>query len=271
MEDSRQSAATPLKQSEDEGFKGQFTNIKLSDLIQMSAQGRMNLILNVTQNQKTGRIYIEEGEIIHAVHGEQTGIEAFYEIMSWKKGDFQAEGYSPPPTRSITLPWEHLLIEAHRWMDEQKDATLDGKEEAAARVEEKLTPVLQYWGESHPDISEIGILTADDFTTLYQRDDSPVSRKGIEILRTNMRLSEILSHTLKCGDCQETLITGDEGAMAVFFLIPNIQVYIRIGVNILQKALLVLEIKELMQDLGEQLQEEIEALYPSSPPPEEGE
>lgn len=249
-EHSEKGTTIPSKKPENEGFKGQFINIKLSDLIQMSTQGRMNLILNVTQDQKTGRIYIEEGEIIHAVHGEQTGIEAFYEIMSWKKGDFRAEDYSPPPTRSITLPWEHLLIEAHRWMDEQKDTVSNGKEEFVTRAKEKLSPILQHWGESHPVISEIGMLTTDDFTTLYQRGDSPVSRRGIEILRTNMRLSETLSHNLKCGNCEEILITGEEGATTVFFLAPNIQIYILINANILQKALLIVEINELMQQLS---------------------
>ena len=232
-----------------EGFKGHFTNLNLTDLIQLSARGRMDLVLHITQDQKAGKIYIKEGEIIHAACDDLTGIEAFYEIMSLKRGEFHVGDFAPPPTQSISLPWEHLLIEAHRWMDEHqklsdKEAPLNVRE-----LEAKLAEALQEWGSFHPDVAEIGMLSLEDITTIYQRDDTPIAKKGLELLRTNIRLSEILSQTLECGTCDEILIEGQKGVILLYFFTPIIQIYTRIDADISQKAILIVEINEFMEKL----------------------
>ncbi len=234
-----------------EGFKGQFTNLRLSDLIQMSAQGHMSLILGITHGHQEGKIYIKEGEIIHAAYNNTTGIDAFFEIMSWKHGDFQAKEYSPPPVQSITLPWEHLLIEAHRWMDEKRASATDFHKQKSTgdAFNKNLSNRLKMWGESHPAIIEIGVFSADRPVPFFKRDDTETSLKGLEILRTNARLSQIFSNTLGIGSCREFFITGSTGTIALFLLDPDIQIYIYIDADISQKAIFRLELDSLISEL----------------------
>ncbi len=241
---------------ETEGFKGQFTSLRLSDLIQMSAQGRMNLILHINQiPDKTGKIYIHDGEIIHAIAQEKQGIEAFYEIMSWKKGEFKAEDFVPPPSQSINLPWEHLLIEAHRWLDEQKEKFTNKEEENLPfdASQERLTELLAAWGNSLPDILEIGIFSNEEVRALFQKEEKCITQKGLEILRTSTRLSEILSNKLTFGSCHEITVTGSEGTALLFTLHPTLQLYILLRVNISQKAILRMEISSLVKKVKEEL------------------
>ncbi len=238
-----------------EGFEGQFRNLKLSDLIQMSALGNMSLVLGVTNEQDEGKIYIKDGEIIHASINNKTGIDAFYEIMSWEQGGFHTETYKAPPEETITLPWEHLLIEAHRWKDEKEaEETIADKEvQFIDSFKKHFHDYLQNWGDLHPDVTGIGLFASSDIVTIYQRNESPVSKKGLELLRVISRLSEILSDSVASENCLEVSLTGSQGTTAFIFLTPTIQIYIQFGVNIQQKAILRLEIDSLVKEMRKRL------------------
>ena len=238
-------------QNPEGGFKGEFSNLRLSDLIQMGTQGKMNLVLHVSKDQKEGLIYIQEGEIIHAVCGATTGVEAFYEIMSWKQGNFRAEDYSPPETQSITLPWEHLLIEAHRWLDEKEELLNQATEDLSGSIVflKEISEILIKWGESHGEAREIGLITPNGIATIFNREEHPSSVKALEILRTEADISQVLSRTLEYGPCQEVMLAGENASVALFFLDPGIQVYAFIDANIYQKAILRMEMTSLSKQL----------------------
>ena len=236
-----------------EGFTGEFSNLKLTDLIQMGTQGGMSLVLHVTQGQKDGRIYMQDGEIIHAVCGDISGVEAFYEIMSWKKGQFRAESYVSPPTQSITLPWEHLLIEAHRWLDE-REALLNqvtGDFTGSVIFLKEISEILEEWGKSHEEVIEIGLITPDGMVTIFNREERLPSLKALEILRVEAKLSHLMSRALACGSCQEVVLAGGSASVALFFLDSRVQVYAFIEANIYQKAILRMEMTSLNKKLGE--------------------
>ena len=71
----------------------------------------------------TGRIYIEDGRIIHAVTGEMAGEPAFQKLFSLEGGAFQLQPLSRRPQRTIEGQWEFLLMEAARVHDESASAT----------------------------------------------------------------------------------------------------------------------------------------------------
>ncbi len=100
------------------GFQGMLRQVGLQDVIQMECLGRNSSILEIRNRQVSGRIYIEDGRIIHADAGDVKGEPAFQKLLSLTGGSFQLQHFEPPPERSIEGQWEFLLMEAARVRDE---------------------------------------------------------------------------------------------------------------------------------------------------------
>ena len=101
-----------------EGFHGMLRRVGLPDVIQMECLGRNSSILEVHNQQVRGRIYIEDGKIVHAVVGDETGEGAFQKLLALSSGEFHLQPFEPPPKHTLEGQWEFLLMEAARVRDE---------------------------------------------------------------------------------------------------------------------------------------------------------
>jgi CheY-like chemotaxis protein len=121
-----------------DGFQGMLRKVGLSDVIQMECLGRNSSVLEISNRQMRGRIYIEDGSIIHATVGELVGEKAFQKILCITGGSFQLLPFEAPAQRTVEGPWEFLLMEAARVRDES--ASLPAAEtEALAEEPEMIT------------------------------------------------------------------------------------------------------------------------------------
>ena len=102
-----------------QGFQGMLRRVGLQDVIQMECLGRNSSILEVYNEHVLGRIYIEEGSIVHAAGGDLTGERALQRLLGLSGGSFELVPFEPPPEKTISGPWEFLLMEAARMRDEQ--------------------------------------------------------------------------------------------------------------------------------------------------------
>lgn len=100
------------------GFRGVLRRVSLPEIIQMECLGRSSSVLEVTAGGRLGRIYIQEGQIVHAELETHTGQSAFQRILALPGGHFVVQPFRPPPERSIHDSWEFLLMEAARVQDE---------------------------------------------------------------------------------------------------------------------------------------------------------
>jgi len=101
-----------------QGFQGMLRRVGLQDVIQMECLGRNSSVVEVYNDHVLGRIYIEDGGIIHAAGGELTGERALQRLLALPGGSFELAPFEPPPERTISGPWEFLLMEAARMRDE---------------------------------------------------------------------------------------------------------------------------------------------------------
>jgi CheY-like chemotaxis protein len=101
-----------------EGFQGMLRKVGLQDVIQMECLGRNSCVLEISNPQTTGRLYIEEGSLIHATLGNLSGEKALQKLLSLAGGSFQLLPFESPAQRTINGPWEFLLMEAARVRDE---------------------------------------------------------------------------------------------------------------------------------------------------------
>jgi two-component system chemotaxis response regulator CheB len=123
---------TTKKQS---GFAGTLKNLQLIDIIQLCCLSVSTMAIKVTKEESEGTIFIQNGEVVHACQGETAGIDAFYTIMGWERGNFETFDADVTPKRTIREHYHFLLMEASRQIDE---TTQRRTEEAASVAQKKL-------------------------------------------------------------------------------------------------------------------------------------
>src|SRR3989454_10941823 len=67
------------------GFRG-VQSKSLVDIIQLECISQTSAVLRITNGPYTGKIWIQEGEVVDAEAGELQGEMAFQKILSWKAG-----------------------------------------------------------------------------------------------------------------------------------------------------------------------------------------
>jgi len=110
-----------------QGFQGMLRRVGLQDVIQMECLGRNSSVLEVYNEHVLGRIYIENGSIIHAAGGELVGERALQRLLALPGGSFELVPFEPPQENTINGPWEFLLMEAARLRDENAAQTIPGE------------------------------------------------------------------------------------------------------------------------------------------------
>jgi CheY-like chemotaxis protein len=101
-----------------EGFQGVLRKVGLNDVIQMECLARNSSVLEIYNEHVLGRIYIQDGQLIHAVGGDLTGEHALYKLLSLPGGSFELAQFEHPAERTLNGSWEMLLMEAARVRDE---------------------------------------------------------------------------------------------------------------------------------------------------------
>jgi CheY-like chemotaxis protein len=112
-----------------QGFHGMLRRVGLQDVIQMECLGRNSSVVEVYNESVLGRIYIEEGSIIHAAGGDLSGERALQRLLALPGGSFELAPFEPPPQKTISGPWEFLLMEAARLRDELAAQNVPGEPE----------------------------------------------------------------------------------------------------------------------------------------------
>lgn len=129
------------------GFQGMLRQVGLSDVIQMECLGRNSSILEIENRQLRGRVYIEDGNIIHAVVGDEQGEKAFQKLLAITGGEFKLQPYDAPEAHTIEGSWEFLLMEAARVADE-----LASQAPAEPEPIEEAKPATDAVAEAAPDV-----------------------------------------------------------------------------------------------------------------------
>lgn len=129
-----------------EGFQGVLRKVGLQDVIQMECLSRNSSILEIYNERVLGRIYIEDGQIVHAVGGDLKGEAALHRLLSLPGGSFELAQFEPPPETTLGGSWEMLLMEAARVRDENAanakeengDTSMIVPQKTSSRLEETV-------------------------------------------------------------------------------------------------------------------------------------
>lgn len=105
-------------QNSDGSFAVSLTCLSALDIIQLKCLASATLVLQVASPSGIGRIFFENGEIIHAETPELRGEVAFEQILRWKGGRIKELSTATKPPRTIHAGWQGLLLNVAQRIDE---------------------------------------------------------------------------------------------------------------------------------------------------------
>ncbi|MFN4150509.1 MAG: response regulator, partial [Candidatus Sericytochromatia bacterium] len=101
-------------------FKADITDINTFDLVRILLMTHKDKLLVIKSeiSQNIGKVYVKNGEVIHAEYKDLKGLDAFYKIMSIQNGSFEELEWEEPENRTINYPADFLMMESARVIDE---------------------------------------------------------------------------------------------------------------------------------------------------------
>ena len=100
------------------GMVGKLDKITPAELVQgMNVNGQTGTLM-VKSGQKSLAIYFHQGQIADIQLGSLQGEEAFYEFLTWAKGQFQFDATAKAEAPSQSMDTTGLLLEGMRRIDE---------------------------------------------------------------------------------------------------------------------------------------------------------
>ena len=104
----------------DQGFTGNLRSLSMLEIMQTIMQfgkdGRL-VILDLHEDEVAEAFFLE-GDLVHAVHGMDRGLEAIYTMMCLEEGIFEFQNEVPTPEKTISQSTMSVLMEACRRKDE---------------------------------------------------------------------------------------------------------------------------------------------------------
>jgi hypothetical protein len=119
-DEARMTSSSDAPSRSSPGFEGEVAGLGLTDIIQINARNGFSGSIRVQNGSQIGAIFFREGDIVHAELGAKAGEEAFYGIIAWQGGRFSVETNVFAALRTIQKSCEHLLLDAHRVLDERR-------------------------------------------------------------------------------------------------------------------------------------------------------
>jgi CheY-like chemotaxis protein len=108
-----------LGREKEGGFRG-VQSKSLVDIIQLECISQSSSVLRITNGPLSGRIWIQEGELIDSDAGDLKGEEALKKILAWRAGNFESLAPEPGRPRVIFKSYNALLLESAQAQDEAR-------------------------------------------------------------------------------------------------------------------------------------------------------
>jgi hypothetical protein len=97
---------------------GELTGISLSSFLQMLEIEKYSCALKISSDQKTGRLFIQKGQLIAARAGDLKKEKAAYEIINWDHVKIEIEQGEKQIDKEMTASLMAILMEAMRLKDD---------------------------------------------------------------------------------------------------------------------------------------------------------
>ncbi|MFZ3072264.1 MAG: DUF4388 domain-containing protein [Thermodesulfobacteriota bacterium] len=91
--------------------KGRIKDIALVDILQiLHAEGK-TVGVHLGSENGYGKVYLKNGNIVHANYRDHTGRQALTQLFEWKEGDFDVEPGDTPAMETIEGDFDAIIKE----------------------------------------------------------------------------------------------------------------------------------------------------------------
>lgn len=102
---------------------GRISGITLFGFLQLLEVERKSGLVVVQASDREGRLYFDEGRLVHAQTRHRDGLEAAYEVLGWTDPTVEIFYKRRARQRTVDAPLQHILMEAARLLDERTRET----------------------------------------------------------------------------------------------------------------------------------------------------
>src|SRR5260221_2476605 len=195
------------------GFRG-VQSKSLVDLVQLECLSQSSTVLKITNGMAKGKIWIQNGEVVHAAAPGLTAEPAFQRILTWKTGSFENLPADLTQARTIFTSYQGLLLNTAQAFDEAASQLLEGPTEGSAAAEA---------ASAAPQLAELSELNGVEFVLALGTDknstqdswglDNP--KPVAEWMRSTLGDFNTLGERLQVGQLQQVVGTGLQRKIAV--------------------------------------------------------
>jgi hypothetical protein len=173
-------------------------------------------LLEISNDKLRGRIYIERGEIIHAVASGLTGEPALHRLLALRGGEFSLKSPEQPERRTIHNQWMQLLMEAAQIRDEETNFFSSESKgftfAASSSSPEEIVAMATLLGE-HPHVKEL-VLIANEGDVLYSS-KCPDSAARAAVCNELLDAAKTISAQLPLGEFHHLEIVNDQSRTVI--------------------------------------------------------
>jgi hypothetical protein len=191
------------------GFRG-VQSKSLVDIIQLECLAQSSCLLKITNGMVEGKIWIQNGEVVHAEAPGFTAEPAFQKILSWKTGCFEVMPADTNQARTIFTSYQGLLLNTAQVLDEEasQNVVIPTGVDAPATAAPLLAELSQCQGIEF--VLAINTETnSEDFWGL----DNP--KPMADWMRQIMESFQALGEDLRAGQLQHIVATGPQWKAAI--------------------------------------------------------
>lgn len=202
---------------------GDLSAVSVADVIQLTCKDRKTAMLIMHHDEREARVYIENGELVHAEMGSNEGEEVVFRLLAWETGEFTSEAEVPSPKVTISKSTTELLLEGARrldegdWGDLYDEANLkvaSDEKSSGSQQEEKLHAYMEIDGVIGAIcVTENGRVEEKSFDGDVERAASVVAVTGSSAgkIRRMMDFSDFSYGTIQIGERSSPLIVLPDG------------------------------------------------------------
>ncbi len=119
-------------------LRGSLEDVNLTDTIQILEMAGKSGCLQIKKNNEIGKIYFKSGRVVHATLGSLIGQEVIFEMLRWRKGEFEFKIDEQTGQETIKTSIQKLFMEGIKRIDEQKVSEKEKKVPMKGKMERIL-------------------------------------------------------------------------------------------------------------------------------------
>jgi predicted regulator of Ras-like GTPase activity (Roadblock/LC7/MglB family) len=221
-------------------ISGDLQDLDLFNLIQILSQDQRSAQISIMRGNQEAHIFMNEGNIVHALVDDLQGEEAIFRLVTWEQGQFAVERPAHVPTQTIFTNWSGLLLEGMRRLDEARPQddlndvfdtlTEPDRPESLTAAEEALWPkqalfseLLQDLVASDTDVESAVLLSSDGLSLAAESNRSTYEPAKIAALAAGlMGMGQRSAHQLNQEQVDQIIVKADLGYLLIVRITTHI-------------------------------------------------